>query len=556
MDRKTLIVALAVVVIIAAMPGWSQQEEPKKPAKETSKTQAGPEITTDRGEERDQAMMEHWKSRGGRTWEQFIEEWMTPQPFPKKTAIKIDDRYAYPHIAAAMKMEIVREDEDTVWLRGLSPENPASPLYKLWARRQADEALLIAQAEIAQKPGAAYVLDYEAEEVPPPFMDSLDFELSGGRALADRGRWQMGFAMADMNEDGIPDLIFPPQRKGYPVQPSIFLGDGKGGFKMLQDVQWPNQLPFDYGGVAAGDFNGDGHQDLIFAIHLRAQYVVWGNGTKKFTEFELLKSPDPRIPSRAATVADFDGNGQPDVAFIAEIDYDMATSRAIESARTVWIQYRRGDSWELSGEGLPQNLIADVIRSADMNGDGRPDLVLSSNAVNWRQLVYLNGADGWEPAEHRGTLSSAYHYDVQPFGDDVLAAFVQFNIVAGETEARNGLIRYPLSFEEDKWVDGKPVLWNKDRVNVFFRLGVGDIDGDGLLDVVASRKSGGLEVYLQNDVGDFSQEKADNLADTGRAFDIRVLDLNGDGLDDIIACFTPQQDRPGGVRVWLTKKAG
>ena len=56
--------------------------------------------------------------------EEFIADWLTPKPFSKKHALQIDDKYAYPHLASSIKMEIVREDEDTVWLRGIPPENP------------------------------------------------------------------------------------------------------------------------------------------------------------------------------------------------------------------------------------------------------------------------------------------------------------------------------------------------------------------------------------------------------------------------------------------------
>src|SRR5260370_861172 len=46
-----------------------------------------------------------------------------------------------------------------------------------------------------------------------------------GRGLPDKGQWRQGFAIADMNGDGHPDLILPPPR-GVPGVPEIFLGDG------------------------------------------------------------------------------------------------------------------------------------------------------------------------------------------------------------------------------------------------------------------------------------------------------------------------------------------
>ncbi len=106
---------------------------------------------------------------------------------------------------------------------------------------------------------------------------------------------------------------------------------------------------------------------------------------------------------------------------------------------TAWVVLNRGDSWELQTEGLPTKLIADVIRAADMDADGRPDLVISSNSLGERRLVYFNrGDEGWQPAVYKGVLSAAYHYDVEPAGDELFAVFVQFRMIGGKTQSRNG----------------------------------------------------------------------------------------------------------------------
>jgi hypothetical protein len=546
--------AAAVLVALMAAVAWGQDKATEGARGESTKS-ATPAPERDVLSDEEKAQLEQISSgeQKWETWSEFVEFWMTPRPFDKKYVVRIDEKYAFPHIVSSIKMEIVREDEDHVWLRGTSPENPNSPLFKFWARREADQAIALEWEEIAAKPGGINYLDFTAELVPPPFMESLEFE-PVEEGLSTSGLWQMGFAVADMNEDGNLDLIFPPQRKAYPPAPAIYLGDGDGGFRYWQDARWPQEMPWDYGGVAVADFDGDGHQDVAFAIHFKAQFVLYGDGAGRFPRGGILPSPDPRVSSRAVVAADFNGDGRPDLAFAAEIDYDVAAKAHIEAAQTVWVQFNRSESWELSTKGLPRNHIADVIRAADLNGDGRTEVVLSTNTLGMRRLVYSYSDDnGWQSGEHRGMLSAAYQYDVEPVDNELFATFVQFRVLEEGTETRNGLVQYPSPSDDEEFVIGTPVVWDKERNDVFFRLGIGDLDGDGRTDLVAGRKSGGLEVYLQTEEGYFYRERGAELDGVGRAYDIRLVDVDGDGRDDIIAGCAPEGERPGGVYAWLSR---
>ncbi len=555
MRCNRVVIAFLMIGVIAAA-GWSQDalpegenDEPEKAGTTTQDTDAlNPEESAQL-----QALT------GGRTphqtWSEFVADWMTPKPFLKRHVVRIDEHYAYPHTVASIQMEIVSEDDEHFWLRGISPEDPNSPLYKVWARREADEAVALDWVDIANTPGGINYVDFAAEAVPLPFQDSLELEPVTAN-LPNSGRWQMGFTVADMNEDGHPDLLFPPRRKDYPAAPAIFLGDGAGGFKYWQEAKWPRELPWDYGGVAAADLDGDGHQDVVIAIHFKPQFVLFGDGKGEFPRADMLPAPDPRLTSRAVVAADFDGDGRRDLAFVSEIDFDLRSNEKIESAESVWVVFNRADGWALHTEGLPKNVIADVIRAADLDGDGRPELVLSTNTLGVRYLAFsYRGEDGWRAAEHRGVLSAAYQYDVEPVGNELFATFVQFRSYEGRTQARNGIVRYQFDFGDDDFVVGQPVIWDKGRSHVFFRLGSGDLNGDGLPDLVAGRRSGGLEVFLQTEDGEFVLEKSPELAAVGRAFDIRLLDLDGDGLDDIVAGCVIQGEKPGGVYVWLTRPA-
>ena len=243
--RCIRVIVAALVIGAGAVPGWSQDAVPDGDEDKPAMVEGTPQ---DRDVLDAEESAELRAITGGtsppRTWSKFVADWMTPKPFLKRHVLRIDENYAYPHIVASIKMEIVGEDEEHFWLRGISPEDPNSPLYKVWARREADEAVALDWQDLAKTPGAINYVDFEAEAVPPAFQDSLKLEPVADN-LPIGGRWQMGFAVADMNEDGHADLVFPPRRKDYPPAPAEFLGDGAGGFAYWGKARGPRELPWD-----------------------------------------------------------------------------------------------------------------------------------------------------------------------------------------------------------------------------------------------------------------------------------------------------------------------
>jgi trimeric autotransporter adhesin len=136
-------------------------------------------------------------------------------------------------------------------------------------------------------------------------------------------------AAGDLNGDGAPDLIVNNVTYSLVQEYGIFastlwvyMGIGNGAFES------PTQYPLDLAGegsilyassVALADMNGDGTPDLIAGTQVLCNgidvyayvYVALGNGDGTF------QNPGPYIASYGngqVTVADFNGDGEPDVA--------------------------------------------------------------------------------------------------------------------------------------------------------------------------------------------------------------------------------------------------
>src|ERR671928_1580008 len=94
------------------------------------------------------------------------------------------------------------------------------------------------------------------------------------------GQWRHGFAVADMNRDGLPDLVFSSPRK-FANPPFVFLNLGGGRWREWREATFPS-LSFDYGAVAVADFDGDGANDIAVASHYRGVTAVLGDDDGHF----------------------------------------------------------------------------------------------------------------------------------------------------------------------------------------------------------------------------------------------------------------------------------
>lgn len=127
-----------------------------------------------------------------------------------------------------------------------------------------------------------------------------------------------GVVVADMNNDGNPDLVSVGQDSSRDAYMGIALGNGDGTFRAVQIQPIPGGDIIVTAGLAASDIDGDGKTDVVvtsFSPSISGIYPGNGDGTVQTAGTGSISPPQNFNLEvyGATTVADFNGDGKMDV---------------------------------------------------------------------------------------------------------------------------------------------------------------------------------------------------------------------------------------------------
>jgi hypothetical protein len=184
-------------------------------------------------------------------------------------------------------------------------------------------------------------------------------------------------ATGDFNRDGSADLAILLSGQD---RIAIYFGDGQGGFTPGESYAAGN-LPR---GLGATDIDGDGNVDLVVGNALGDLMTFRGLGDGAFDTFLRSGGEMP------LAVADLDGDGIPEVV-VANASLDRVSVQQPDGVPTTDGALAASQVFEQQrAEGL---LAPGAVELADLNGDGRADMLVANRGGN-ELLVYLGRGDG------------------------------------------------------------------------------------------------------------------------------------------------------------------
>ncbi len=344
-----------------------------------------------------------------------------------------------------------------------------------------------------------------------------------------------GGMFTDVNGDGKLDLVAIDAQTPGLVR--TLLGNGDGTFQAATSVTLATASPTD---LIFSDFNGDGKPDFA-GLNSNGQVVIYLQEGGNFVQSgSPLTTSDSFYNICGMAGGDLTGDGASEVV-TANCDGEAYTNAYDINTITIYVNNGSGGfatgvyyNEVNTGGATPSNGLAIWPVIADVNGDGKADIILDE-VIGGDEAILLGNGDGTVKVPNVAYATGGSPYNpalVADFNGDGLPDIMQpdsefsYAYLQGYGDGTfRAAVDYYGPVNDNTWPQG-------------YAIAAGDFNGDGIKDFAVGNwgsNSVGLTVFLAR--GDGSLKPGVNYGSGLDVEAVAVADFNGDGKLDIAVSF-------------------
>lgn len=355
--------------------------------------------------------------------------------------------------------------------------------------------------------------------------------------------WTNKVEMADLDGDGRLDLLFANggdySTPGTPELNGAFFNGGAGARFVDRSTAIFGTTPDLTRVIKARDLDGDGDVDVFVGnTYQTLSRLYVGDGTGGFTE----RSADlPRIPLSLgdAEFGDVDGDGDLDLVLA---DWGPGNNMSNDGGRTrLWLNDGRGRFTDATSARMPDVRIhfSWDLELVDVDNDLDLDLAISCKRCGGSRL-FRNDGTGTFADDRRGMPQYTNNYEFEPMDLDGDGFLDLVTINDGEIVGGVGSSRREHVFRNDgegrfrdvtdEWWPDAENIGEDDNIVAFL-----DFDSDGDADFIIGSLSGADRLLINDGTGRLrSANEVFRGEDTPGTLGMAIGDLDGDGRIDVV----------------------